>query len=157
MPNAGGPFICTFGFPSGARPSLAGSGSAPGCVCSPAGLAVDVAGNLWVADSGNHRVQCFSPDGELLACWGEAGDGWGELRYPTDVALGPDGCVFVADPQHRCAWKFSASGEPLALLDRGADGDPLIRPGRLAADETRLFLGDVGTGAVYVYDISGEG
>ncbi len=130
---------------------LARSGSAPGSVCSPAGLAVDGSGSLWVADSGNHRVQRFSPDGKLLACWGERGEGWGGLRYPTGVAATSQGYVFVADPQHRCVWKFSASGEPLARMDHGSDGVRLVRPGRLAIDGDRLFVGDVGSGTIYEY------
>jgi sugar lactone lactonase YvrE len=131
---------------------LAVSGAAPGAVCSPAGLAVDAAGNIWVADSGNHRVQCFTPDGRLLACWGVCGDEWGGLRYPTGVAAAEDGAIFVADPQHRCVWKFSAAGEPLARIERC--GECLfLRPGRLAAEGSFLFIGDVGTGCVYTMRI----
>ena len=95
----------------------------------------------------------FSPTGEALACWGTLGDGWGELRYPTDVAPVEDGTVFVADPQHRCVWKFTHDGQPLTCLRSGVDGTPLLRPGRLATDRGTLLVGDVGSGVVHRFRI----
>ncbi|MHB0937086.1 MAG: transglutaminase domain-containing protein [Armatimonadota bacterium] len=133
--------------------TVASEGSAPGQVITPAGLCVDQHGNLWVADSGNHRVQCFSPEGTSSSCWGRRGNDWGQLRYPTDVAVAGD-AVFVADPQHRCVWKFSREGDPLACLDRGADGSQWLRPGRLAVDSDRLFIGDTSTGLIHVFRLS---
>jgi len=130
--------------------TVASEGTTSGQVSTPAGLCVDNEGNCWVADSGNHRVQCFSPDGRVLACWGARGNGWGELRYPTDVAVAGK-ALFVADPQHRCVWKFSLEGEPLACLTRGADGSQWLRPGRLAVDGDRLFIGDTSTGLIHIF------
>jgi|GEM_PF-2077323 len=130
--------------------TLAVEGFAPGQVITPAGLCVDDDGNLWVADSGNHRVQCFAPAGTPCSCWGRRGNGWGELHYPTDVAVAGD-ALFVADPQHRCAWKFNLEGEPLACLDRGADASQWLRPGRLAINGDRLFIGDTSTGLIHSF------
>lgn len=42
------------------------TGSAPGELLDPKQLAFDPDGNLWVADSGNHRLQVFTRDGALL-------------------------------------------------------------------------------------------
>lgn len=41
---------------------IATSGAGLGQVANPSGLAVDGAGNLYVADSGNHRVLMYTPD-----------------------------------------------------------------------------------------------
>jgi len=41
-------------------------GGKHGELSDPKQLAFDPEGNLWVADSGNHRLQCFSPDGKFL-------------------------------------------------------------------------------------------
>jgi len=44
----------------------------------PKGVAVDAAGNVYVADRGNNRIQKFDSDGNLLAKWGSHGKGDGE-------------------------------------------------------------------------------
>lgn len=61
------------------------------------GITVDSAGDVYVADFYNHRVQKFGPDGDFRAEWGTGGDRPGEFDRPTDVAVGPDGRVYVVD------------------------------------------------------------
>lgn len=43
----------------------------------PAGVAVDHAGNVYVADSGNNRIQKFDSIGKFIATWGSSGSGNG--------------------------------------------------------------------------------
>ena len=57
-------------------------------------------GNLYVADFYNQRVQCLRPDGTFVRQWGTTGKvgiGVGTFNYPTDVAIGPKGTLYVAD------------------------------------------------------------
>jgi DNA-binding beta-propeller fold protein YncE len=70
------------------------------------GLALDAAGGLYIADSGNHCVRYVAPDGRIVtvAGTGQAGDGgdggpaWqAQLRHPVGLALGPDGTLYLAD------------------------------------------------------------
>ncbi|MCC6231004.1 MAG: immunoglobulin domain-containing protein [Verrucomicrobiales bacterium] len=70
----------------------------------PQGIALDPAGNLAVADSGNHALRLVSPDGVVttLAGTGSPGDADGpavaaSFRSPADVVVMPDGAVYVAD------------------------------------------------------------
>ncbi len=72
----------------------------------PAGIAIDVAGNLYVAEIRNHRIRKIVP-GQLvltIAGSGEPGlkDGPGTkalFRGPTGIAMG-DGVIYVADSQN---------------------------------------------------------
>jgi uncharacterized protein (TIGR03437 family) len=73
---------------------------------SPAGVAVDAAGDLFIADSGNDRIREVSPSGTIstLAGNGEAvfaGDTLlstkSAVNAPRDVALSPAGSLYVAD------------------------------------------------------------
>ena len=40
---------------------------------SPEGIAVDHVGNVYVADTGNNRIQVFSSNGTFISKWGEYG------------------------------------------------------------------------------------
>lgn len=71
--------------------TIGSSGDALGQLRTPMGVDVDPSGRVWVADTGNARVQIFETDGTTASL---AGEGW---RRPTDVAIGTDGRVWVAD------------------------------------------------------------
>ena len=65
-----------------------GGAAAPGQVNGPSDVALDGAGNVYVADTLNHRVQVFSPDGEALRQWGGLGSGDGDFDHPMGIAVG---------------------------------------------------------------------
>ena len=60
-----------------------------------------VAGNLYVLDTGNHRVQKFSPDGKYLATFGRQGQGPGEFYYASWLAVDANGFFYVSDPNNQ--------------------------------------------------------
>ena len=82
------------------RESWGTKGSGAGEWEVPLGVATDAAGNLYVADSANFRVQAISPDGQPLLV-SRADERWWvatrRIYSPTDVAVGPEGRLYVAD------------------------------------------------------------
>jgi hypothetical protein len=73
---------------------------------------------VYVADTGNHRVQIFEYDGSTpggtvtyLSEFGQYGDGEGEFNSPEDVFVGPFGMVYVADTGNHRIQIFDADGE----------------------------------------------
>ena len=54
-------------------------------------------GDVFVADTGNHRVAVFSQDGEFIRTIGSQGTGPGQFKYPTSVAISPNGELYVSD------------------------------------------------------------
>ena len=72
-------------------------GSGAGELQNPCGVAVDGAGNVVVADFGNHRIVIFTAAGEVVRAFGREGSGAGELKGPTGVAVDGAGNVVVAD------------------------------------------------------------
>lgn len=86
------------------------------------GVAVDGAGNVYVADTWNHRIQKFGPDGSFLAKWGEfvsladptaAGDPNRDTKFygPRGVAVGPDGNIYVTDTGNKRVSVFDSNGK----------------------------------------------
>jgi uncharacterized protein (TIGR03663 family) len=108
-----------------------GEGKGPGQLERPRNVAVDASGNLYVADSDNHRVQVFSPQGQVLRQWGSYCDlykegrpgcadpdgsgplaeGDGQFSQPWGIAVDSAGFVYVADTWNHRIQKFTGEGQ----------------------------------------------
>jgi len=76
----------------------------------PAGMAVDEKGNLYILDTGNHRVQKFSPDGRFFASFGRQGQGPGEFAYPDSIDVDAAGMLWVSDPNNQRIQVLTSEG-----------------------------------------------
>ena len=84
-------------------------GNGAGQFTSPGGIAVDAAGNVYVADTGNHRVEKFSTTGAFLEQWdGNFGDG--PFNTPRGLAVDSAGFVYVADAVTNRVHKLTGGG-----------------------------------------------
>jgi tripartite motif-containing protein 71 len=99
--------------PGGAELAEWGSkGGADGRFRFPVGIAVasspegDAAGEVYVVDSQNNRVQVFTPEGRFLYKWGLRGVGLGAFSQPTAIAVGCEGDVYVADTNNNRVQRF---------------------------------------------------
>src|SRR5574341_1313891 len=106
-----------------AGPREAGPGSAdgPGSLARfniPWGVAVDSAGNAYVADTGNNTVRKVTPAGEVTTLAGLAGsagsaDGPGStarFNHPSGVAMDSAGSVYVTDGNNHTIRKVTPGG-----------------------------------------------
>lgn len=84
-------------------------GSADGAFFYPTGIAVDGAGNVYVADSGNRRIQKFSPDGDFIAKW-DPHDPPDTPYWPADIAVTDAGRVFVLNPAKGRVEEYDSNG-----------------------------------------------
>ena len=88
-----------------------------------ASIAVSPSGEVYVSDSGNGRVQVFTPQGRFVRQFGSFGSGKGQFLRPFDLAVDGAGNVYVADDQAENVSKFSPSGKVIWQVG-GASGDP---------------------------------
>ena len=130
----------------------------------PTNVAVDGAGNLYIADASNHRIRRVDPSGSIttIAGTGErgfAGDGGpatqAQLAFPTDVAVDGAGNLYIADAGNHRIRRVDPSGSITTIAGTGergfaGDGGPatqarLYHPSGVAVDRAgNLYIADSG-------------
>jgi streptogramin lyase len=87
-----------------------GFGSSDGQFNGPQNIAIDSAGNFYVSDRLNHRIQKFSNTGEFLLKWGSSGKLDGQFNQPHGIAVHPNGDVYVCDFFNARVQVFDSNG-----------------------------------------------
>jgi hypothetical protein len=64
----------------------------------PSDIAMDSQGNMYILDSGNHRIQKFTPGGEYMTTIGNKGQGPAEFIYPLSLDVDSRGYLHISDP-----------------------------------------------------------
>jgi ABC-type Fe3+ transport system permease subunit/DNA-binding beta-propeller fold protein YncE len=120
------------------------SGLEPGELNRPEGLAVGKKDEVFVADSCNHRIQVFAPDGKFLRAYGHAGSGPGEFSYPYDICLDHSGHQFVCEFGNSRIQVFDEQDRLIEVLGQtGAAPGQFSNPWSIALDSAgNLYVAD---------------
>ena len=124
-------------------------GSGNGQFAIPNGVAVDPAGNVYVADSDNHRVQKFTSNGRFIRKWGTRGPAPGQLDYPVGVATDSRGNVYVVENSfdNQRVQKFTSTGAFIRQWGgEGAGDGQFSDPTAIATDAAgNVYVSDPGS------------
>ncbi len=133
-------------------------GASDGQFKMPGDIAIDSAGDVYVADTGNHRIQKFSSTGTWLQTWGGSGAGPGKLSGPLGVAVDGQGNLYVADTGNSRVQKFSSDGQFLvAWGTKGAGTGQMSGPKGIALDAAGLvYVADTGNGRIQKFTAEGD-
>ena len=127
-------------------------GTGPGEFNEPRDIAVDGEGRLYVADTGNRRVQVFDSEGQFIASWK---GGEEEFVEPLALVVDSRGDLYVLDSDGDWIYRFAADGTALGRF-AGPEAR-FFHPRGLAIDEAdRLYVADTGGCRVVVYNTAGE-
>jgi sugar lactone lactonase YvrE len=130
-----------------------GGTSADGQIVSAHGLAVDDSGNIFVADSGNSRIQKFNSAGAYLAKWGASGSDAGQFVGPYGVAVDSRGNVFTTDGSKGRIQKFDSLGGYLTQWNlKIPDGDYYGAPGMAVGHSGNVYLTNGMDNLIQKYD-----
>jgi uncharacterized protein (TIGR03663 family) len=110
----------------------------------PRDVAIDAAGNVWVADTGNSRVLEFTSDGTFLASLGEPGSGTRQLREPVGIAIAPNGDIIVADAWNSRIQRFDSQFNPVVQfpMPGWVPDDPSTKPYLVLAPDDSIIASD---------------
>ncbi len=140
-------------------------------LANPTGVAVDGAGNLYIADSHNDRIRRVDPSGTIVTFAG-GGDAFGDggpaleaqLDFPADLAVDGAGNVYIADALNRRIRRVDPSGTIVTFAGGGnvfGDGSPALEaqldyPAGVAVDGAgNVYIADLGSNRIRRVDPSG--
>ncbi len=149
-------FLCSCGPSGGSRDMFKGGvGKGAGEFEHPQGIAVDPEGNVYVADTNNHRIQNFSSNGAFIKAFGKLGTGNGQFKEPNAVALDHEGNVYVTDTWNQRIQKFNSNGTFLLSWNGPAPGFYGPR-GVAIGDDNTVYVVDTGNSKVVKYTPTGQ-
>ena len=107
------------------------SGNGPGEFNEPRGVVTDAAGDVYVVEKLNNRVQEFTPDGQLIRAFGGLGKAPGQLSLPYTAAIDEaTGSIYVTEVNNDRVSQFGLDGSFVGMWGRnGGDGSEGSGPG----------------------------
>ena len=126
------------------KKSFGSSGSSEGRFHGPKGIKYDKQGNIYIADSGNNRIQKFDSDGNYILKFGEPGEYEGQLNNPSGIFVNKN-IVYVSDTGNKRIACFDDSGNFIENILTGE----LDTPRGISLFDKYLIVSDEKNGLVF--------
>jgi RHS repeat-associated protein len=139
--------------------TIGSKGSGEDEFVEPQGIAIGAEGDVYVADTGNNRVEELSAAGKYVGVFGKEGSGNGQLKAPDGIATDSAGDVWVADSANNRIEAFSKIGTFLQTFGKeGTSEGQLKSPKGVSVDlEGDVWVADTGNSNIQEWTAHGSG
>lgn len=150
-------YSMTTGNATGASPRWGTTGAGNGQFSGPVGVALDSSINVYVADTGNNRIQKFDSVGTYTTQWGTGGTGNGQFSGPTGIAVDSANNIYVVDTGNNRVQKFTAAGVYVTQWGSSGTGNgQFSSPRHIAIDSlNNVYVADRGNSRVQRFTSTG--
>lgn len=125
----------------------------------PTGIAYsETMGQVWIIETGAHRISIFDADGSYIKSIGQRGSGFGEFNFPTHIWIDKEGLAYVVDAMNFRIQIFSETGEYISSFGKQGDASGcLARPKGIATDSKgHIYVADALFNTIQVFNIAGD-
>ncbi len=128
---------------------------------APRGISVDFQGNVYVCDTGSHRILKLSPEGEILQERGGFGSGFGRFNLPTDINAKNGIDIFVVDSHNSRILRYDSILNFVSEVGLTGDFGQIAQArgrfyGIAVSENGDLFVSDVDRSFVIKVDVFGR-
>ena len=137
---------------------VASVGSKPLEFNYPWGITISpTTGQIYVADSGNHRIQVLNPDLTFSYSFGSKGSAEGQFNDPAFIAIDNQGLVYVSDGGNNRIQVFTSEGKYISQFGmHGSGPGQLQRPTGLVINNNLLYVAEWGNHCVSIFTVDGQ-
>ncbi len=125
----------------------------------PTGIAFCKQNNqIWVVETGNHRIQILDGTGVPVKTIGERGTNKGQFNYPTSLWIDKNGMAYVVDALNYRVQIFNAEGQFISMFGENGNGTGFFAsPKGIATDSYgHIYVVDALFHGVQIFDINGN-
>ena len=133
------------------------TGNGPLQLYSPIGITVHpTTGQIFIADSDNHRIQVLNKDLTYSHSFGKKGSSPEQFNDPWDVTFDNEGYLYVADTKNNCIKKFTSTGQYISTFSsEGSNPGQIIQPTFIIIDNNLLYVSEYGNHRISIFDTNG--
>ena len=123
----------------------------------PMGITVHpTTGQIFIADSSNHRIQVLNNDLTYSHSFGKKGSSPEQFYHPYDVTFDNEGYLYVAESDNHCIKKFTSTGQYVSTFSsHGSNPGQITRPSSIIIDNNLLYVSDCGNHRISIFDTNG--
>lgn len=125
----------------------------------PTGIAFSkINQEIWVVETGLHRISILNTKGELIRTIGKRGTGSGEFNFPTSIWIDDNGLVYIVDAMNFRVQIFDKTGEFISAFGKAGDATGFFARSKGIATDSfgNIYISDALFNSVQIFNKNGK-